>query len=52
MQKGFIRAEILAFKDLESTGSYPEARKKGLVRLEGKSYPVADGDIMEIRFNV
>ena len=52
MQKGFIRAEVLAYNDLESTGSYPEARKKGLVRLEGKTYPVADGDIMEIRFNV
>lgn len=52
MQKGFIRAEVLAYDDLASTGSYPEARKKGLVRLEGKTYPVADGDIMEIRFNV
>lgn len=52
MQKGFIRAEVLAYDDLESTGSYPEARKKGLVRLEGKTYTVADGDIMEIRFNV
>jgi hypothetical protein len=52
MQKGFIRAEVLAYDDLESCGSYPEARKKGKVRLEGKTYPVADGDIMEIRFNV
>ena len=52
MQKGFIRAEVLAFEDLERTGSYPEARKKGLVRLEGKTYPVADGDIVEVRFNV
>ena len=52
MQKGFIRAEVLAYDDLESTGSYAEARKKGVVRLEGKTYPVADGDIIEIRFNV
>ena len=52
MQKGFIRAEVLAYDDLEETGSYPEARKKGLVRLEGKTYTVADGDIVEIRFNV
>lgn len=52
MQKGFIRAEVLAYDDLENCGSYPEARKQGKVRLEGKTYPVADGDIMEIRFNV
>ena len=52
MQKGFIRAEVLAYDDLESNGSYAEARKKGVVRLEGKTYQVADGDIMEIRFNV
>ena len=52
MQKGFIRAEVLAFDDLESTGSYAEARKKGVVRLEGKTYQVADGDLIEIRFNV
>jgi len=52
MQKGFIRAEVLAYDDLENCGSYPEARKQGLVRLEGKTYPVADGDIVEIRFNV
>ena len=52
MQKGFIRAEVLAYDDLVSTGSYAEARKKGVVRLEGKTYQVADGDIMEIRFNV
>jgi hypothetical protein len=52
MQKGFIRAEVLAYDDLEVCGSYPEARKQGKVRLEGKTYPVADGDIIEIRFNV
>jgi len=52
MQKGFIRAEVLAYDDLASAGSYAEARKKGIVRLEGKTYPVADGDILEIRFNV
>ena len=35
-----------------ATGSHAEARKKGLVRLEGKTYPVADGDIINFRFNV
>jgi ribosome-binding ATPase len=52
MKKGFIRAEVLAYKDLMASGSYAEARKQGTVRLEGKTYEVQDGDIMEIRFNV
>ena len=52
IQKGFIRAETVAYDDLINTGNYAEARKKGLVRLEGKSYKVQDGDIMNFRFNV
>lgn len=52
MKKGFIRAEVISFAELISAGSYPEARKRGAVRLEGKSYVVQDGDIVEIRFNV
>jgi hypothetical protein len=52
MKKGFIRAEVVSFDDLISAGSYPEARKLGNVRLEGKTYEVQDGDIMEFRFNV
>jgi len=52
MKKGFIRAEVVSYDDLISAGSYPEARKKGVVRLEGKTYAVQDGDIMEIRFNI
>lgn len=52
MQKGFIRAEVVSFDDLISAGSYPEARKLGNVRLEGKTYEVQDGDIIEFRFNV
>lgn len=52
MQKGFIRAEILAYDDLVSAGSHQIARKKGTVRLEGKTYPVQDGDIINFRFNV
>ena len=52
MKKGFIRAEVLAFEDLEEVGTYAAARKKGTVRLEGKTYEVKDGDIIDIRFNV
>ena len=52
IQKGFIRAEVLAYNDLMAVGSYPEARKKGTVRLEGKTYEVKDGDIINFRFNV
>lgn len=52
MQKGFIRAEVLAYHDLMHAGSYQNARKQGVVRLEGKTYPVQDGDIINFRFNV
>ncbi len=52
MQKGFIRAEVISFDDLIFAGSYPEARKLGTVRLEGKNYEIQDGDIIEFRFNV
>ena len=52
MEKGFIRAEVVAYDDLMSAGSYAEARKSGTVRLEGKTYPVQDGDIIVVRFNV
>lgn len=51
-EKGFIRAEIVAYNDLLSSGSYSLAREKGLVRLEGKEYVMKDGDIVEFRFNV
>lgn len=52
IKKGFIRAEVLAYTDLKAAGSFKEARKKGTVRLEGKTYPVQDGDIVHFRFNV
>ena len=52
MQKGFIRAEVVAFKDLMEAGSYGEAKKQGSVRLEGKAYEVQDGDIVQFRFNI
>ncbi|MFC1488493.1 DUF933 domain-containing protein [Thermodesulfobacteriota bacterium] len=52
MERGFIRAEVIAFDDLMDAGTYPEARKKGTVRLEGKTYAVQDGDVIKFRFNV
>jgi hypothetical protein len=52
LKKGFIRAEVLAYDDLITAGSYAAARKLGTVRLEGKDYEVHDGDILHVRFNV
>jgi len=52
IQKGFIRAEVVAFHDFREAGSMVEARKRGKVRLEGKEYRVQDGDIVNVRFNV
>jgi GTP-binding protein YchF len=51
-QKGFIKAEIVAFDDLIEAGSMTEARARGKVRMEGKDYVMADGDVVEFRFNV
>jgi len=51
-QKGFIKAEIVSFNDLMEAGSVAEARSKGKVRMEGKDYVMADGDVVEFRFNV
>jgi len=52
IKKGFIRAEVVAYDDLIESGSYQEARRRGLVRLEGKEYVMKDGDIVDFRFNV
>jgi GTP-binding protein YchF len=52
IKKGFIRAEVVSYDDLVESGSYVEAKKRGLVRLEGKEYVVEDGDVMEFRFSV
>ena len=51
-QKGFIKAEVVAFDDLVAAGSMVQARANGKVRMEGKDYVMADGDVVEIRFNV
>lgn len=50
--RGFIRAETIAYDDLIAAGSMAEGRKHGLLRLEGKTYQVKDGDILNIRFNI
>ena len=52
MEKGFIRAEVVAYEDLRQQGSMKACREKGLVRLEGKDYVVRDGDIINVRFSV
>ena len=52
LQKGFIRAEVVAYDDFMAEGGMSGAKAKGLVRLEGKEYIVKDGDILNIRFNV
>ncbi|MEH2302557.1 MAG: redox-regulated ATPase YchF [Nostoc sp.] len=51
-ERGFIRAETVAYKDLVTTGSMNAAKEKGLVRSEGKEYTVQEGDVMLFRFNV
>ncbi len=51
-ERGFIRAEVVAYKDLMENGSMNAAKEKGLVRSEGKEYVVEDGDIILFRFNV
>ncbi len=51
LQKGFIRAEVTSYADLTTLGGYAEVKAKGKLRLEGKEYVVADGDILNIRFS-
>ncbi len=52
MERGFIRAEVIGYDDLMKCGGVSEARRKGLLRLEGKGYRVRDGDIITFLFNV
>jgi GTP-binding protein YchF len=51
-QKGFIKAEIVSFDDLMALGTMQKAKEAGKVRIEGKDYVMADGDVVEFRFNV
>ena len=52
IERGFIRAETIAYEDLKEHGTMSAAKEKGLVRLEGKEYIVQDGDVILFRFNV
>ena len=52
LRRGFIRAEVIRFEDLIAAGSEVEAKKRGVLRTEGKQYIVQDGDIVNILFNV
>jgi len=52
LQRGFIRAEVIRWDELLAIGSWAKAREAGKLRVEGKDYEVADGDVLEIRFNV
>jgi ribosome-binding ATPase len=51
-EKGFIKAEIVSYDDLIAAGSMPAARAAGKVRMEGKDYVMADGDVVDFKFNV
>ncbi|MEV6971786.1 redox-regulated ATPase YchF [Hamadaea sp. NPDC051192] len=51
-QRGFIKAEVVSFTDLDAAGSMAAAKAAGKVRIEGKEYVMADGDVVEFRFNV
>jgi len=51
-ERGFIKAEVVSYEHLVEAGSLPEARARGWVRMEGKDYVMADGDVVEFRFNV
>ena len=50
--RGFIRCEVIRWDDLLDAGSHAEASRRGTQRLEGKTYVVEDGDVLNIRFNV
>jgi ribosome-binding ATPase YchF (GTP1/OBG family) len=51
-EKGFIKAEVIAYADFIQYGSEAACRENGKLRIEGKEYPVKDGDVMHFRFNV
>ena len=51
-ERGFIRAEVISYDDLDTLGSEAAARDAGRLRFEGKEYVVADGDVIHFRFNV
>jgi ribosome-binding ATPase YchF (GTP1/OBG family) len=52
LERGFIRAEVIAYEDLRQAETMARARERGLLRTEGRDYRVRDGDILNIRFSV
>jgi len=52
LQRGFIRAEVIGYGELVAAGGWDAAKGKGLLRAEGKSYVVSEGDVLHVRFNV
>jgi ribosome-binding ATPase len=52
IEKGFIKAEVVSFEDMVALGSFPAAKSKGVLRLEGKEYRVQEGDVILFRFNL
>jgi len=50
--RGFIRCEVIRWDDLLEAGSHAEAARRGQQRLEGKTYAVEDGDVLNVRFNL
>jgi GTP-binding protein YchF len=52
IERGFIRAEVLSWQELLDTGSHAEAKKRGVMRTEGKTYEIRDGDVINVLFNV
>ena len=52
IERGFIKAEVINYKELIDCGSLAKAREKGLIRIEGKDYVMQDGDVVLFRFNV
>ncbi len=52
IERGFIRAEVVSFEDFPRSGSLADARKRGVLRMEGKTYVIRDGDVINILFNV
>jgi ribosome-binding ATPase len=52
LERGFIRAEVIGYDDVVAAGGWDAARSKGLLRIEGRSYVVREGDVLHVRFNV
>ncbi|MBA3691610.1 MAG: DUF933 domain-containing protein, partial [Actinobacteria bacterium] len=52
LERGFIRAEVIGYEDLVAAGSMEQAKAAGKIRVEGKDYEVAEGDILHVRFAV